>query len=435
MNRFLCLVAVLMMAPSALAQAALIRFPATGTDPHYPFELWLRNESKTPLTVRLGDVDARLAPVTPDLGRVSHAHLTFAPGVPRTVTLPPSSLKDVRLPFRLAADTATPRGVYALEPGLPGSDGWDNPPGFDPVIDYPLAYTPGLGVPQSYRPGQRFLFLGEGAKRYYLGERTLKHRHLYGRMFTLVRYSGKTAYFRVEGVSQLVVLKFVSHRHFPGLAPLLDDPNLPALRRAYLSQHVWLYGGSRLSCSYKPDTGITFAGPPRKALRLRRIVRVAWPTGFALAGTAGGGGYNASSPGDLMVVTPLVVQFEKPTGLAVRVAYGGADLVGITTRTSAAELLRRCPPLTELLADTWQFPTIFSLTPPPKLPRTTGVNDYLGLTRRQYAWLQGYPSTTFETLPRLLELNQWKYANIPFPVTVTFGRAGRVVKQDEPRLP
>lgn len=39
MNRSLCLVAVLMMVPSALAQAALIRFPATGTDPHYPFEL------------------------------------------------------------------------------------------------------------------------------------------------------------------------------------------------------------------------------------------------------------------------------------------------------------------------------------------------------------------------------------------------------------
>ena len=435
MIRRLSLIAVLIFVPAALAQDALTYFPATGTDPHYPFELWLRNETKTPFTVRLGDARARLAPVTPDLGKVSHARLAFAPGVPRTVTLPPNSLEAVKLPFRLVAGAGTPRGVYALEPNLPGGGVWDNPPGYDSVADYPLAYTPNLQVPQPYRPGQRFLFLGEGAKHYRVGKRTPKHRQLYGHMFTLRRYDGKTAYFGVEGVSQPVELKLSSRRPFPGLAPLLDDLELPALRQAYLGHRVWLYGGPRLGCSYSPGTRITFAGPPRKAVRIRRIVRVAWPTGFALAGTDGFGGYNAASPGDIMVVTPLVVQFEKPTGLAFSVAYGGGDLVGVTTRTSDAELLRRCPPLTTLLADPWQLPTVFSLTPPPKLPRITKVNDYLGLTRSQYAWLRGYPSTTFGTLPRLLKLKQWKYANIPFPITVSFDRTGHVVKRDEPRLP
>jgi hypothetical protein len=60
---------------------------------------------------------------------------------------------------------------------------------------------------------------------------------------------------------------------------------------------------------------------------------------------------------------------------------------------------------------------------------------YLGLTRRQYAWLKGYPSATFGTLPRLHKLRRWRYANISFPITVTFDREGRVVAREVPQLP
>ena len=135
-----------------------------------------------------------------------------------------------------------------------------------------------------------------------------------------------------------------------------------------------------------------------------------------------------------MVATPLVVQFEKSSHRSFSSASGG-NLDVLRADASDASLLRRCPPLTEFMADAWQLHTVLSPNPPLKLPRVHNVNNYLSLTRTQYAWLQGYPSATFGKLPRLLELRLWKYANIPFPITVTFGWGGKVVGQDVPRPP
>lgn len=415
----------------ALAQEALIRLPSQGTDPHYPYELWLRNDSRVPRTLQLGDVHARLASVTPDLGRVSSARVVFAPQTPQVITLPPES-SEVTFLFRLETDA--PRGVYALELGLPSGFIRDNPPGFDPVIDYPIAHTPGLRPPTTYGLGQRFLFLGDDADRYSHDGEPLRHRQAYGRLFTLTGYRAETANFRVEGLPREVRLKTPSRLHFPGLAPVLDDPVLTKVRDTYVGRPVWSYGGPRLTCSYNPDTRISFTGPLRKPLQVRRILRVAWPSGLAPAGSAGRDGYNPSSPGDSMVSTPLVVQFEKPTGFVFSSASGSADLDAILTGSPDAELIRRCPPVAKLLIDTWQLPTVLSLNPPLRLPRIQSVGDYLGLTRQQYAWLEGYPSATFGTLPRLLKLKRWKYANTPFPVKVTFDRNGRVIEQDVPRL-
>lgn len=429
--RLLLILAVLLV-PTVRAQEGLVRFPALGKDPHYPYELQLRNESAVRRTVRLEEVRARLAPVTPDLGRVSRARLVFPPRAPRLITLPPKSSNEVAVPFRL--QTAAPRGVYALELDLPGESIWDNPPGFDPVIDYPLAHAPHLRVPETYRRGQRFLSLG-AVRGYRHNGRPLGYHEGHGRLFTLTGYRGGTARFKAEGLARAVTLRTSSRSRFPGLAPLLHDPALAGLRRAYVGKRAWAYGGFELSCAYGPGTRLTFSGPPRAPLRVRRVWRVAWPVGLSLAGTAGAGGYNPASPGDLTVATPLVVQFEKSARLAFSSAYGGGNLDAVLADASDAALLRRCPPLSEFVADAWQLPTVLSLKPPPELPRVRDEASYLGLTHSQYAWLVGYPTATFGKLPQLLELRRWQYASIPFPITVTFDRRGRVVVRDVPRLP
>lgn len=200
-----------------------MRFPASGEDPRLPFNLWLRNESQVSHTIRLRDVRARLAPVTPDLGRASSARVIFAPRTPVTVRLPPYRdgelppyRNEVIVPFRLETDA--PRGVYALELDLPGGFVWDNPPGFNPVIDYPLAHTPGLHVPDTYRRGQRFLFLGNAPADYRYKQRRLQNPAAYGRMFTLTAYRAGGASFRVEGLPGEVRLRTASRSRFPNLA-------------------------------------------------------------------------------------------------------------------------------------------------------------------------------------------------------------------------
>ena len=150
-----------------------------------------------------------------------------------------------------------------------------------------------------------------------------------------------------------------------------------------------------------------------------------------MAGGDGFGGYAVSNQGDFESLTPLVVQFEKPIRVYMGSASGGDDLLQLTDKPNA-ELLRRCPPFTVLFADAWQLNRTYSFTPPPPglKPRTRSV----GPTRSQYAWREGFPSSTFGTKARLLTLNTWKYDSIPFPITVTF-KNGRAVKPDVPRLP
>lgn len=426
------LIWVLMLSQAVLAQV-LVGYSGPGTNENvrYPYDLWLSNESEVSRTVQLTDVRARLYPVAPDLGKKAEARIVFAPGTPTLVELP-SRGKDVTLPFRLETDA--PRGVYALETNLPsGPHLVDNPPGYTPVADYPLAYTPNLHVPPAPSVGDRFLYLGSNdlgnpSKDYRRDSRPLRHRQVYGRVFILTTYEKERATFNVEGLGK-VTLRSAS-RNFPGLAPILNDPSLATVRRAYVGRRVWQYGGPSMACEQAPGTSLNFGGSPQTSLRVRRVLRVARQSDLKLAGGYGFGGYAASNQGDFGSLTPLVVQFEKPTRVYMGSASGGDDLLQLTNKPNA-ELLRRCPPFTVLFADAWQLDRTYSLTPPPGLkPRSRLV----GLTRSQYAWREGFPSSIFGTKARLLTLNTWKYDSIPFPITVTF-RNGRAVKRDVPRLP
>jgi len=385
-----------------------VRFPSTSDDLRYPHSLWLRNEAGPSRTVELTNVTARLAPITPELGRVSSARVVFAPGTPTSVEVRPTG-EQIVLPFRL--ETSAPRGIYALELNLPGSSFSENQPGFDPVIDYPLAHAPDLRVPKTYRIGQQFLHLGNTPADYRYQGRRLQNAAVYGRMFTLTGYQKDGVRFRIDGLPQEVRLKTASRSHFPNLAPVLNDPYLAGARRAYMGRRVWAYGGFSLTCSPDPNSYASAGGTLRASLRIRRILRVAWPVGLGLAGSGGLGGYNAASPGDLMTGTPLVVQYEP-----------------------RAAPPQPCPLLTQLLADSWQLQSLLSLTPPPELPRIQN-QDYVGLSRQEYAWLEGYPDATFGSLSYLLKLKTWKYINIPFPTKVTFDQHGLVLEQDVPQLP
>lgn len=404
----LFLILATLLVPLAHSQESLVRFPSTSDDLRYPYNLWLRNEAGPSRTVKLTNVMARLAPVTPDLGRVSSARIIFAPGTPASIKLRPAG-EEVILPFRL--ETSAPRGVYALELDMLGGFIEDNPPGFDPVIDYPLAHAPDLHIPETYRTGQRFLHLGNAPADYRHRRQRLRNPAIYGRMFTLTSYQENGAWFRVDGLTQEVQLKTSSRSYFPNLAPVLNDPHLAGVRRAYVGRRVWAYGGFGLTCSPDPNNYVSSGGTLRASLRVRRILRVARSMGLGLAGSSGLGGYNAASPGDMMTGTPLVVQYEP-----------------------RAAPPRACPLLTQLLADSWQLPSLVSFTPPPELPRVRNSN-YVGLTRQEYAWLEGYPDATFGSLSHLLKLRTWKYISIPFPIRVTFDWQGRVSERDIPQLP
>ncbi len=390
-----------MLSQTVLAQG-LVSFSSTSENVRYPYQLWLRNESEVSRTVQFSDVRARLYPVAPGLGREAEARLVFAPGTPPTVTLPRCG-RNVTL---LRLETDAPRGVYALETDLPGIYDNPNPPGYTPVADYPLAYIPGFHVPRSYRTGQRFLYLGgrgrgNPSKDYRRASRPLPHRQVYGRVFILTAYEKGRATFSVEGLGK-VTLRSASRTDFPGLSPILGDPGLATVQRAYVGKRVWQYGGPDVSCQPVPSTFLSFGGSPQQSLRVRRVLRVARPSDLKLAGGDGFGGYAASDQGDVMTGTPLVVQLEKPKGLYMESASGGEDLLQLTDKPNA-ELLRRCPPFTVLFADAWQLERTYSFTPPP--PGLNPRSRLVGLTRSQYAWRGGFPSSTFGTKARLLTLN------------------------------
>lgn len=52
------------------------------------------------------------------------------------------------------------------------------------------------------------------------------------------------------------------------------------------------------------------------------------------------------------------------------------------------------------------------------------LEDGRGLTRWQYAWRFGFPSSTFGDLSELMRLPVWEYRNIPFPAARRTDTAG-----------
>lgn len=365
-----------------------------------------------------------------------------------------------------------------LTPGRPTplGQGWQVPvaltldataPAMVEVLHQPVAVHPGLTVP-AVRLGQAFLRVDLDAD-YRQAGRVLSVPELAGRVLTLKRLDAGAATFTVDGLGE-VQRGGDPKSGFPDLATLIDDPELAALKRKYEGQRVWGYGGLHATCFPSPQGQVGVAVPFTQGVRVRRVARLGKPMSLNVQGGVGFGevGWGA----DALALTPLVflldpAPFESDGTLSFS-SVGDAGETGplppgVRPAPPPPTAVPLSPPdefmaqiaqgnqpgvcghsVALYLPDTWAVTRVFSRTAPGTgVPgvgdgRGPGISAPIparGLTRWQYAWLSGFPSSTFGDLSAVLRLSEWQYRNIPFPATVRFDAQGKVSEVDVPRLP
>lgn len=398
-------------APSRLLTTYLDLGPSSAQ----PFAAYLEKKGAAPLKVDLSALPVTLTPVTPMSGQPATGTL----GGPAAYDVPgdrPGPRQTVPLTFT----TAAPAGVYRMTVTLP-----DGHPLYAPVV----ALNPAVPPHDPRRIGQTFVHLGGNAA-YRQGRKDLGHTQLAGKLFTLKGVTESGATFSVEGVGT-VTWQGRWNGNFPGLVPVADDPALDVFRKTLIGHPVWMYGGLTANCQVSPSTSASLEQSFREPVRIRRILRLTrpqWSGAQQYFGLDNGGA-------DLIALTPVLVQLERPRAARVSSASGAGDPAnnGMLTIFQDALTTPACQTLNLMLADTWSLPRTFSATPPsrrvPDQPREVRTLD-----RWQYAWLKGFPSATFGPREELLKLDKWQYSNIPFPITVTF-TGGKVSGVVEPRLP
>ncbi|WP_424949935.1 hypothetical protein [Deinococcus sp.] len=313
-----------------------------------------------------------------------------------------------------------------------------------------LAVHPGLSVPATFEPGQEFLRTDFGVVYRQKGS-VLDVPALAGRVLTLRRLEGETALFGAEGLGEVERVGNPA-QGFPDLAPLIADPQLAALKRRYEGHTVWGYGGLHTRCALDQSFSADRIAPLGTAVRVRRVLRLGQPMLLNVQGGPGQG--EITSGADAVTLTPLVFLLDAAPFRVVGDfggAYTGSALSDILSpsqireRATLAFMTRqaRRPDLCGLsvpyaLMDTWAVTRVFSLTPPSRELLTLSTNlppDGRSLTRWQYAWLHGFPSSTFASLSELLKLAVWHYRNVPAEITVRFSPAGHVTDVKVPSLP
>lgn len=412
-----------------------------------------------------------------DLGQTAAFPLVFRPRSPTPMPDAPSQSRTVSARVIWSAKPLPPvRAV--LTPGRPTPLGqsWQVPvalklnatsPAVVQVLNQPVAVHPGLTVP-AVRLGQSFLRVDLGNV-YRQDRRVLSVPELAGRVLTLKRLDAGAATFTVDGLGE-VQRGGDPKGGFPDLAPLIDDPGLAALKRTYEGQRVWGYGGLHADCFPSAREQVGVAVPFTQGVRVRRVARLGKPMSLNVQGGVGSGevGWGA----DALALTPLVflldpAPFESDgTGSFSSVGDAGETgplPPGVRPAPPPPTAVPLSPPdefmaqiaqgnqpgvcgqsVALYLLDTWAVTRVFSRTAPGAgVPgvgdgRGPGISAPIGargLTRWQYAWLSGFPSSTFGDLSAVLRLSEWQYRNIPFPATVRFDAQGKVPEVDVPRLP
>lgn len=310
-----------------------------------------------------------------------------------------------------------------------------------------LAVHAGLSVPTTFQPGQDFLRTDLDVV-YRRNGHALDVPALAGRILTLRRLEAGRVLFNAEGLGEVERLGDPA-AGFPDLSPLIADPDLAALKRRYEGHTVWGYGGLHTPCF--PDAngsvgkGVAFT----QGVTVRRVARLGKPS---FLNVQGGAGDDVGHGADALALTPLVFLLDArpfastgdfgfsssgPAGVAAPDPDpANADLQRFMELANRPDLCGLNVPYT--LMDTWAAERVFSLTPPSQELLTLSRNlppDGRGLPRWQYAWLNGFPSSTFGGLGDVLKLPMWQYRNIPFASTVSFGQDGRVNGVQVPRLP
>ncbi|QLG13379.1 hypothetical protein HLB42_20105 (plasmid) [Deinococcus sp. D7000] len=363
--------------------------------------------------------------------------------------------------------SATPlppvRAVLTPGPAAPLGQGWQAPvaltlnataPAVVEVLGQPVAVHPGLTVP-AVQVGQSFLRVDLDAV-YRQGGRVLTVPELAGRVLTLKRQDANQATFMVDGLGE-VQRDGDPKTGFPDLAPLIDDPELETLKRTYEGQLVWGYGGLHAACFPLPQAQVGVAVSRTQGVRVRRVARLGKTMQLNVQGGYDGG---VGQGADALALTPLVflldpALFESDGTLSF--SSGGTaeppqprPVPAPPPSTVLAQIAQGNRPgvcgqgVAMYLMDTWAVTRVFSRTPPDAeglgvpLNRGPGIAappNVPGLTRWEYAWSAGFPSSTFGDLNDVLRLSKWEYRSIPFPIKVSFDAQGRVSQVDVSTLP
>ena len=327
------------------------------------------------------------------------------------------------MPLALRLNNVT-AGVYALA-GTPST-----------LLTFPLALNPQVAQVPPVHPGQRYLRTGSGGHYTHNGTE-VSFAFLTSHILTLVKLEAQRAVFRADGLGE-IIRQGDTRTGFPELAPLADDPALEQLRRQYVGQPIWAYGGLSGTCHPDAESGVGFEAPFRTAVHIRDLVRVAQPT---LLNANGGESDEVTRGADVIALTPLVVLIAASPDIELGGSFSASS--SGDTPFSPDDFFKQLHTATDgcgdtytrMLPDTWALERVFSRTPPGKSVPDDMPQDFHTLTRLQYAWLNGLPSVTYGTLKELLAQPTWAYRNIPFAATVTFGKNGLVQNIDVPSLP
>lgn len=370
-----------------------------------------------PLTAAPSPVVIKMRPVTPALG-ANQATLTLTP------QQPVQDGHQVRMPIK-ANLQSTRAGVYTPVDAA----------GLNFLGVTPLAFNPAVPMPGPDRPGQRYLRFGTEGDYRHEGE-VPPYPTLRSHVLTLVRMDGRQAVFNVDGLGE-VVRKGDPRAGFPDLAPLVEDPDLSALRRKYVGVPVWAYGGLKTDCLTSPQTDLGFHAPLRSPLKIRDILRVATPIRLNVNEADGD---DVGDGASVTALTPLVVLVASSPDFTTGGSFSSVTSEGEGNDDALLALqddgTEPCGDTFVLrLADTWALPRVFSLTPPGRDIPTEIPDNLKTLNRQQYAWLFGFPSASYGTVQELMASTTWNYLNIPFSASVTFDKAGRVKAIQVPRLP
>lgn len=296
----------------------------------------------------------------------------------------------------------------------------------------PLAINPAVQVPATFAPGQTFLRLDTTAE-YRLQGQSLPPSQLAGRVLTLVQTAGEKATFSVPGLGEVERLGRAGDG-FPDLAPLAADPTLAALKRTYEGKEIWGYGGLKGTCDVSTQASMGVRVPLRQGVRVLQVARLGKPLFLNAQGSFGD---DVGRGADAVALTPLVflldsTPFQSNGSFSSSAPFEEEDTSWLEQATDPGNCGGAVP---IYLPDTWAVQRVFSLTPPSDQVPQNRPEDPHGLTRWQYAWLAGFPSSMFGTVSELLKAPEWKYRNIPFPATVSFDAQGWVQEVRVPRLP
>jgi hypothetical protein len=206
------------------------------------------------------------------------------------------------------------------------------------------------------------------------------------------------------------------------LVPLVESPELAALRRRYLGRRVWTYGDlSAWREALRPRTSASSGVKPGRSLKIARIYQIAKvPIDFSKNGSWGKGLdlQGRYKPRDYGDESPFLLVYDLPDLRLT--SWSGSDLWSKEDERRAEDPRSYGLPY-NVFVGSWFFDRLFSLRPPtPETARAirrvearsrAGEDSLLGLTHVQVAWAFGWPMAR-KPISQLLKEPTWTYGDM-----------------------